>query len=397
MVWVIDVDDLRQRMRSGKDRVTGKTDDAERLQLAVGRVPNRTGLLFVLAYMLGPLAPVVMRQGKGNVVWALLGMASLPLWGLLVWRWSELSAWLAHGAIPFMPWFTGMLALTALGILSWARAVYLTGIDPRFCAVKLPGWVRGPGPAGYLGLFAPGGGLLLAGAPRRAALALANVCVLVVAALVVWKAPVLWKINLATNAAPISGRTLEAAFACAFALGFIGCLGWVASVLDGMRLCLHRSGDPRTTLGNWLTLLLLVALAALYVASEPTMVARDVDQYAAALEQRGMRRVPLQLVRVSRRLDPARPAYAVHAATLMEASGQPEQAAQVRTELRRRWDEYVRIFAPPTPGLADSALSAAGVADSLAPAAPDSLGAAAPSDSRKSGVTDSLVSGPRSR
>lgn len=392
-VWVIGVDDLRERVRSGATR-GGTSSEAEKLQVHVGSVPDRTGLLLVTAYVLGPLAPVVMRQGKGSVLWAILGLAGLPLWGLHVWRWSEISAWLANGVIPFLPWLLGMLVLTVLGTLAWARAIHLAGSDPRFRPDRLPRWIRGPGLIGYVGLFAPGSGLLLGGAPRRAAMAVANAGVVGVAALLLWKAPMLWKVNLATDAAPISTRTLEAAFLAAFTLGFLGALGWVASVLDGMRVGLQRIGGPRTALGDWMNLLLLVALVSLYIASEPKVVARDVDQYASSLEQRGMQLLPLQLMRVSRRLDPARPAYALHAATLLEASGRPEEAAQVRDELRAGWEEYERILAPPPAALADSLLTGAGVADSLARVRPDALGAAAAKDdSLHAGAADSLASG----
>jgi hypothetical protein len=346
-------------------------------------------LLFVVAYMLGPLAPVVMRQGAGSVVWALLGLAGAPVWALLVWRWPEVTAWLAQGRIPFLPWFAGMLALTVVGTLAWARAVYLAGRDPRFDAAKLPGWLRGPGLVGYVGLFAPGGGLLLGGAPRRAALAVVNAGIAAVAGLVLWHAPLLWKINLATDAIPLSGRTLETVFLAAGALGFLAALGWIASVLDGMRVGLQRIGGPRTALGDWLNLVLLVALAALYVTSEPSLMARDMDAYATSFEHRGMQLVPLQLVRLSQRLDPARPAYAVHEADLLEASGEPVHAAQVRAGLRGRWNEYVRIFAPSMLAVVDSAAAAA---DSLHHTGVDSLGSAplvppphAPGDSLASG------------
>ena len=378
-VWVIDVDDIRDRVR-GHDSQGSSEEGRERLRLHVGPEPNRTGRLFLGAYLLGPLAPVVMRQGRGSVLWAVLGLLALPLWGMTLWRWSEVSYRLESGQIPFSLWFVTLGVVSLLGGLAWARALWLAGGDSRFFADRVPRWLSSPLPAGLLGLCVPGSGLLLVGAPRRAALALLGFLTMLVSMVVLWKSQWLWQLNRMPFAANMDPRSLERVFLASAALGFTGGMIWVASVLDGMRCGLRSRGGPATGLGDWMTFLLLIALIATYAGSEPTSAARDVHNYATSLQHEGMQIVPLQLARLAKRLDPARPRYALHLASLLDENGDVADAEILRGQTLAYWQEYERLRKSETPVLGESLLAVPAPLDSASTFV-DSLAALSPSDS----------------
>ncbi len=327
---------------------------------------DRTWSLFWLCYLLGPFAAVVMRQGRARFLWAAVGMAALAVWGGTVWRWDDLSRWIATGRIPFAPWLAGMLVTSALGVAAWSRSVYLTGTDVRFEPMRLPNWVRNPVTASMLGIIAPGAGLLATGAPARAALAFWNACMVALAVPLFWQAAWVWRANRASANWPIASTTLETVFLAAFVVGFLGALVWTVSVFDSI-----RQASTQTRVASIRTDRLMFALmASLIVAcllSQPATMARDANELATVLERGGMRRIPLCLAQLARHLDPARPAYALHAAALFEANGDLPAASHVRSQVRANWQEAAGFFARVAP------------ADSVhAPTAADTLRATTP-------------------
>lgn len=370
-VWVIDVDNLRERVRR-KD-AAGAAQGQERLRLHMGSEKNRTGRLFLGAYALGPLAPVVQRQGQGSMVWGLLGVLGLSLWGMSLWRWPDLSYRLESGQIPFSLWLVALALSTVAGSLAWARALWLAGRDSRFFADRVPRWLASPLPAGLLGVLLPGSGLLLVGASRRAAGAFLGFLTMLLSVAVLMKSQWLWHLNGQLLAGTIEPRRLEQLFLAAGALAFVGGMIWVASVLDGMRCGLRARGGAKTGLGDWMTFLLLVALIATYAASEPKSAARDVHNYSTALEQEGMQLVPLQLARLAVRLDPARPRYALHLASLLQDGGNVIGAEILRAQTRSYWQEYERLVGPQQASSPGSTDAVSALPDSVM-APQDSLG-----------------------
>jgi hypothetical protein len=219
----------------------------------------------------------------------------------------------------------------------------LTGRDARFYADRVPRWLRSPLPAGIMGLLVPGSGLLLVGAPRRAALAFLGFASMSLSLLVLWKSQWLWQLNAALLAGALQPTSLERLFLTAAAVAFAGGMIWVASVLDGMRCGFHAQGGPTSGLGDWMTFLLLIAVLAAYFGSEPKSIARDVHNYATSLEHEGMQLVPLQLARLAKRLDPARPRYTLHLASLLQQNGDMASAEILRGQMRSYWREYERL------------------------------------------------------
>jgi len=71
-----------------------------------------------------------------------------------------------------------------------------------------------------------------------------------------------------------------------------------------------------------------------------------------------MQVVPLQLARLAKRLDPARPRYAMHLAALLEENGDRANAEILRGQIRTNWQEYERLQMPAAPDT-DDALQAA--------------------------------------
>ncbi len=341
---------------------------------------DRTWSLFWLCYSIGPFTAVVMRQGRGRFAWAAAFTAAVAVWVGTVWRWDDLSGWIERGRIPFAPWLTGMLLVSALGVAAWSRSVYLAGTDMRFEPTRLPSWLRGPMAASLLGITAPGAGLLATGAPARAALAFWNATMAALVGPLLMQAAWLWRANRASANWPLAPATLEAVFLATFAVGFLGLLGWVASVLDSAREASLHARVAGSIRADRLLLALLAALMVACAVSQPTTMARDANELATVLEREGMRRIPLSLAQLARHLDPARPAYALHVAALFEANGDAQAATHVRAQVRACWQESVGFLARVAP--VDS-LRPPTVADTLrAATSMDSLPASKAEDTR---------------
>ena len=338
-VWVID-----QPKPPAHGGEPGKSGRYEAMPLR-----DRTWSLFWLCYSVGPFAAVVMRQGRARFLWATVGMAALAVWGGTVWRWDDLSRWIATGRIPFAPWLAGMLVMSALGVGAWSRSVYLAGTDVRFLHTRLPNWMRNPVSASVLGIIAPGAGLLATGAPGRAALTFWNACMATLAVPVFWQAAWLWRANRASANGSIPSTMLETVFLAAFAVGFLGALVWTVSVFDSIRQASISTRVGASIRADRLMFVLLASLIVACLVSQPTTMARDANGLATYLERGGMRRIPLCLAQLARTLDPARPAYALHAAALFEANGDVPSASRVRSQVRANWQEAAIFFARVAP------------------------------------------------
>ena len=333
-------------------------------------VRGRTRLLFALGVLLGPLAVAFTRRGVGRWLWTLVAVASVALWAATLWRWPDLERWIERGRIPVVWWAVAMLLASVLGILAWARALHGIGTSRRFDPEKLPAWLRHPVVAAILGIVAPGWSFLTNGGAWRAAFAVFTAGIAGLAALLLWKARWLWQANAATTYWSVPSSALETTFLAAACVGGLAGLGWLVAILEGVRCGLDDKRAGRALRGDVLTFVLLATLVVVYAASEPSMLAKDANEIAIALERDGMRRAPLLLARVAQHFDPADPAYAVHVADLLEACGDPDGARGARAALQVRWREYQRLFAPVH---ADSAATPPGVSLSTAAVAGDSV------------------------
>jgi hypothetical protein len=353
--WVIDVDgsSLRdaeraaalERARRFADHASESTASTEEGYYVLGPVPDRTRMLLLLTYALGPAAPVLTQTGRRQIVWAVLGLLGVPLWVGMLWKWPVLSGWLAAGRVPLLPWLLVSALLFCLTFAAWSRSVFLTGWDARFFAERLPSWLQNPAIVGLLGLVAPGAGLLVSAAPRRAAIAVGNAGLTLLAAAIVVSAPLLWKCNQLTSSGAIPPRALEMLFIAAFAATIVGSLMWFTHALDGARLATYRSGRRTHRRGDWFAVAVLAALVTFFVTFEPRSLAHDLDRHAQSIHAAGLHYVPLPIGLLVTHLDAARPSYGLHVAGYYDALGKKEQALRIRTDLRARWQEYANLTA----------------------------------------------------
>ena len=85
------------------------------------RMRPRSSVVLFLAYALGPFAPVVLRQGRGNLTWTLLTLLCVLTWGGMAWRWTAVRAAVTPGTVALVPWVLGVAAATGVWVLSAAR------------------------------------------------------------------------------------------------------------------------------------------------------------------------------------------------------------------------------------------------------------------------------------
>jgi hypothetical protein len=394
-VWVID---LPAGPSGGKSETSASNatheyvggSGPERVAVHVGPVRDRSRLLVFLAYFLGPIAPLLMRQGRLSAVWAIVGWVGVPVWALMLWQWPEIARWVEGGRIPFHLWFLTVCGLALLSAATWARAVLLAGQDPHFFAERLSDWLQDPRIVGFIGLTVPGLGLLVTAAARRAALAVWNAGVVLLAAWVLTHGKWLWKCNrvLSDGIAP---GTLETFFILAFFVLCIGGLIWIGGALDGSRRARERWAWEADLRGDWSVIVLFVVIVLFFATFRPHTVAQNLDEYAARMRAEDFHTIPLQATVAAMRLDPARPGFALHAAQLYEESGNKVEAELIRGELRRRWQEYASLLHPdlpdpqvpqPLPISADPSLGSGAAPKPEAGAPP--VRPAAPSDSATS-------------
>ena len=300
----------------------------------------RSGLLVVLAYTLGPFAPVFMRQGKHNTAWTLVALLSISSWAALVWRWPEVRLMLEQGIAPFLPWSLTMYSMALLWAAAWCRAIFLAGVDRRFVPERLPRWLRAPAAMAAGGLLAPGLGHLASGHPRRAAVAFWMVATSALPILTLSWSGWLWQCNENAGVSGVPGLALETMFVASAALVGLGTLLWIGSALDGVRLHSVRAHGRSEIRGDWLAATLLVVIVLLLFTLRPVQLAGQLDQFAGAMRHAGYRLTPLCLEATASQLDPAKPKYAMQMAELFESLGKKQAAQQLRNGLRERWDTY---------------------------------------------------------
>jgi hypothetical protein len=306
--------------------------------------PLRAALLLLALYALGGMAPLVLRMGRRRFLWALLGLAHLAAWVGLFYTWPSLRGWISDGRLPLGPLLASLGAVTLGGTTAWTRALVLAGHDERFRPARLPAALRRPWLVGALGFPVPGLGLLAAGRPVRAALALWNAMAVGVAALVLRNSEMLWAWNAHSGGDGVPGALLESVFVASAGVAGLGGLLWVAGALDGGRLASLRGQEGASAHGDWVALALLASGAAFAVSFRPEALARDADCIAGAMRYEHYRWIPLCLEVGATKLDPARPEYAMHIADLYVDLGKRDASRALCERLHERWEVYAQML-----------------------------------------------------
>lgn len=275
------------------------------------------------AYGLGPLGSLIGGARGWEQTQALLALIAGLFWVIL--QLPPVAA-----ALPAAPRLTVALFCGLVLLGAWSRELALVAGGRRLETEQLPAWMRRSPLAALLSLPLPGFGLLVAGRPGRAALALLNAGLTVQALLV-----------LGGLARGLGSRGVSTALeiwlaAAAFAL-VLGSLLWLASALDGARLLAAAQRRPRVVPADRYALALLLAFVLFAAGFKPADLAGDLDGVAAALQERGFRHLPLGCELWALRLDPGRPEYALRAADLAAASQRPVLAGALLYAVRERW------------------------------------------------------------
>ena len=282
---------------------------------------------FLLAFTIGPFA-----AGRRHPFWTpasalgLLVVVGLLSFGLLD------GAELAKGRpVPRM-----LHAAAAAGLLvalaGWSHALSRAGDSLAKVRRQLPAWLRRPGLAAFVGLWLPGFALLLAGSPRRAALALWNVGML--------GGALLFLLHVRSVEVGTVWIGYERLLLTALALVLVAGLLWIGWALEGLRLQLAGARIAGGLRGDRLALLLLASLGLFLLAFQPGTLSESLHGHARGLAQANYRLLPLVLERAALRLDDSRPDYWLGAAEYCERLGRDGEAARLRGELWVRWHEF---------------------------------------------------------
>jgi hypothetical protein len=297
-----------------------------------------------LTYLLGPLSLWVTPQGRRGRKWLSIAILA-AVFGLIVTiNWGRVRAQMAAGESSF-GWFVVVAIVIGLALTAWIRSVIVTG---RALAApemeRLPYWLRRPWATGIAGLLLPGLGHLVAGRVRRGAVALSLLGPTAMAALVLGHADRLWRGYRMVEGPPAAGLALERLFLFAAAVLVLGGLAWIALALDAARLQGVVPAVSRRHRGDWFAAALVVTLILSAAVFRPAGVAQRMDHYAVALQDEGLRIIPLWLERSAVGLDPAQPTYTLRCAELYAALGQTGRAEQLRASLDGRWVTYATML-----------------------------------------------------
>jgi hypothetical protein len=85
---------------------------------------------------------------------------------------------------------------------------------------------------------------------------------------------------------------------------------------------------------------LLVALGVLLVSAKPASVAQELDTLARNARNDDLLLCPTGLTWVAEHLDPSRPVYTMHLASLYDELGWSGRAEELRISLETRWRAY---------------------------------------------------------
>jgi hypothetical protein len=352
-------DDSRQRAAAEGPRVERSThghvpqiDDEVseswiKSQDAGARRPFHPQRALLGLYTLGGMAPLALRVGPRQFLWAALWIVALTAWVTLGWFREPVRAMMTGARLPILPFLAGLVLVHAMGSLAWSRAVLRTVRDERFQPERMPRLLRTSWVAGALGMMVPGLGLAIAGRARRAALALWIGTQVVFASVVLAHAGLVWTWNTKSGADALPKTFVEGLFiACALVVT-AGALLWIASALEGARVH-QRSNGPRLSRllapGDAVAVALVLSLVAAATVIRPARVAQDLDAYAGWLRASGAQLIPLGLESAAAAFDAGRPEYAMRVAELYTEMGHEEKAQAIQDRLRERWEAYAQML-----------------------------------------------------
>ena len=340
------------------------------------RVAFRAGRVLAALYTLAGVAPLALGVGPRQFFWAAVAVVSLTTYVTVGWFWEPLHGMMVTARLPLVPFLAVLFLAHSAGALAWSRALARTVGDPRFAPRDLPRWVRHPLVAGLAGLVLPGFGHVVTGHGRRAGVAFWNAACVVLAALLVSHAGLLWNWNERSAADAMPRLFVEGVLLASGLVLFLGGLAWVGGALDGARLAHgHRAFAERPRFvapGDAVAVALLLSLGAVALCTHPGRIAADLDSIGGALRFSNYRLVPLAFESAAVALDPARPEYALRVAALYTEMGHPEKARAIQDRMRERWETYARLVLEH-----GSALAVSQPATAVAPPAADA-GATAP-------------------
>jgi len=327
-----------------KSKSRGKAQRAE--ADPVGQLHSRWHIVF--AYVLGPLYPLLTRWSIGNIVWAVLGLASIAACVGAVWYRTELLRRAESGGFAVPHLLAVGCGIVLLSFTAWARALYVAGwrMQQRSLLVGLSHPITVAG----LSLVFPGLGLFISGNPRRGALAVWILGPLMIALVILIHAPWLWHLNQNLVAGRVPRSALELVFIASLLLALLATFTWVVQALEGARLVSRSTG--RVSHGQPVALALLVAIVAFHLTFEPARIAQVLDRFAIAFRLDGLRVIPLVMELGAAKLDPVQPLYPHRAAELYQQLGQRGRARHLREELNARWNAYARTVRSMDPVIA---------------------------------------------
>ena len=291
-----------------------------------------------LAYALGPFALFLIRPGRGNLVWASFGAASIAAWIWIATHRVELMTRVEDGGLSAVSLLAGAGAVLLITFTAWAVALLEAGRSRRFRAPRLRGPLRRLRLIAALGLLLPGLGLLIIGQRRRAAWAIAMVGPPLAAAVLLGHASWLWHLDPSRSAVGMSPHDLEVLFLASALILASGILIWLVQALDAARLAARAS--RRASDGGAMACWLLLAIAVFAITFRPAAVGRELDHFATAMRLEDYRLIPLCLELGAMRFDPSVPEYEIHAADLCDDLGWPAPATELRAGLDARWATY---------------------------------------------------------
>lgn len=300
--------------------------------------------LTMLSYLLGPLAILSIKQGRKSRAWLSIALSSSALSVIALWRCGSIFSRPATGSFADGVWiFLGCVAVAA-AFTAWAYAAVLIGRHKSAALRRLPAWLGHQAAVGTMGVLVPGLGLFITGHSRRAAFAVWMAGAVLLSTLVLSHAGWLWRWNEATGAVAIAPHTLEYLFLVLGVVGLLGALTWIVQALDGTRFAGSRASRGIQVRGDLLAGMLLAVIAVFAVTFEPALVALTLDEFAVSAYGEGLKIIPLHASLNAALLDPSRPAYVLHAASIYEDLGMDNEARALRIELWNRWEPCVEVF-----------------------------------------------------
>ncbi len=280
--------------------------------LKAPRIPLTGRLHFAvrlaLTYLLGPLALPLWSGGRRSRAWTVAAAASGLILAALVWQWLPLLQLSRDGSLLLPVVMTAGLAVLA-AFSCWAKALHLAFTSQTRSHTSWPQWMRSGWGVTGLGLIAPGLGLYLTGAKKRAVAAVWGFWPVALAAFLLWRAGDTWQ-WLQGSAHTAGQRDLfEYLLAGAAATLVLGYLAWLSQALSGLHLKTQLAGATSGVHGDRYAMALLVAVVAITVLSTPADLASVVHEASLSLDQAGFQVIPLKLARAAHQLDPTDTAY----------------------------------------------------------------------------------------